>query len=213
MYHYKKTLKVETSVKNEINIFKNITKKVTKKISRNVFLVLPFALFVGCGAGKNKTNVELMQGMFDQENVKSQDWDPDKKDKMAMRVPPENTVPRGFTPYKYGQDFTQAEKELKNPVANDFTATTLKRAKEHYRIYCGLCHGDTGAGDGQIAKSMLLPPPPLTSDKVKDFNDARIFHIITKGQGMMGSYSRQIINPKDRWAVVNYIRTLQKKAN
>jgi mono/diheme cytochrome c family protein len=184
---------------------------VRKKIEKLFLSVLLLGL-VACGAGKNKTNVELIRGMFDQENVKSQDWDPDTKDNLAMRVPPEGTAPRGFTPYKYGQDFMKAEKELVNPISKDFSATTLERAKSHYRIYCGVCHGMEGKGDGQIAKYFPLKPPALISDDMKNFKDGRIYHVITMGKGLMGSYSRQIIKPRDRWAVVNYIRTLQKKA-
>ncbi len=187
-------------------------KLMIKKL-KIVTLSLLVINLISCGAGKNKTNVEVLQGMFDQENIKSQDWDPDVEGNLAMSLPPEGTVPRGFTPYKYGQDYEAAEKKLRNPIKKDFSAATMKRAKEHYRIYCGLCHGDTGAGEGQIAAHMLIKPPALVTDKSKAFNDARIYHIITMGQGMMGSYSRQIIEPKDRWAVVNYIRTLQKKAN
>jgi hypothetical protein len=58
----------------------------------------------------------------------------------------------------------------------------------------------------------MLPIPPLTSDKVKAFKDGRIFHIITDGQGLMGSYASQIRNESDRWAIVNYVRTLQRQA-
>ncbi|MBT4760799.1 MAG: cytochrome c [Bdellovibrionaceae bacterium] len=190
---------------------------MTNKISKTTFgilSVIALSLVLGaCGAGKNKTNVEIFQGMFDQEAMKFQDWDPDSKDSFTMRVPPENTVPRGFKPYKYGLDFMAAEKGLINPIKKDFSAKTMERAKEHYQVYCGLCHGQDGKGDGQIAQHMILKPPALISDKAKAFNDGRIFHIITKGQGIMGSYSRQIIKETDRWAVVNYIRTLQRKAN
>jgi hypothetical protein len=69
-----------------------------------------------------------------------------------------------------------------------------------------------GAGDGPVAEKMLLRPPSLLSDKVKAFSDGRIFHIVTDGQGVMGSYLTQIQDEKARWSLVNYVRTLQKRS-
>ena len=165
---------------------------------------------ISCGAGKNKTNVELVTAMMDQESIKYQDWDPSKKDNSAMRVPPENTVPRGFKPYKYKHEMFEAERKLKNPIANDMSPEVLSRGKNRYDIYCALCHGVTGKGDGQIAESMFRRPPSLVGSRVAGFKDGRVFHIITEGYGVMGSYSTQIKSKKDRWAIVNYLKSLQK---
>jgi hypothetical protein len=174
--------------------------------------IVSLTFLAGCNAGPNKTNIELMQDMMDQMNVKSQDWDPDRPDKRANFVPPENTVPRGFSPYKFVGLALEAEAGLTNPMAGDFEPATLERGKAKYDIYCAVCHGATGGGDGTIAAKYMLPIPPLTSDKVKAFKDGRIFHIITDGQGLMGSYASQIRNESDRWAIVNYVRTLQRQA-
>ena len=54
-------------------------------------------------------------------------------------------------------------------------------------------------------------PPSLLTDLIKGYPDGRIFHIITEGQGLMGAYIYQLPKIDDRWAVVNYIRSLQKK--
>lgn len=167
---------------------------------------------MACNAGPNKTNIELVQDMMDQINVKAQDWDPDKADQATAMVPPENTIPRGKTPYKYAMDPLAAEANLKNPLDSDMSAETLKLGKENFEIYCMVCHGPAGHGDGPIAEKMALRPPSLVTDKVKNFKDGRIFHIITAGQGVMGSYASQITTEKKRWAIVNYIRTLQKKS-
>jgi len=60
---------------------------------------------------------------------------------------------------------------------------------------------------------MMVKPPNLMQKLVRDFPDGRIFHIITMGQGLMGSYANQIPNPRDRWAVINYVRSLQKQSS
>ncbi len=57
-----------------------------------------------------------------------------------------------------------------------------------------------------------LKPPPLISDKIIGVADGAIFHIISDGQGVMSSYAFQLVDEKDRWAIVNYVRSLQKLA-
>ena len=164
---------------------------------------------VGCNGGKNKTNIELITNMMDQVSVKSQDWDPRQGDKVQMRVPPEGTVSREMTPYKYHMDPIGAEQNLRNPV--ELTPEVVARGQKYYNIYCAVCHGDAGAGNGTVAEKMAVKPPSLLSDKVRNFRDGRVFHIITDGQGVMSSYLSQIPNETNRWAIVHYVRSLQKK--
>ncbi|MCB0410933.1 MAG: cytochrome c [Bdellovibrionales bacterium] len=165
---------------------------------------------LGCGAGKNKTNVEIFQGMMDQINIKYQEGNPDGEGG-TVRNPPDHTVPIGYKPYKYAGDPLAAEKELVNPLDGDFSPDTVLKGKTTFEIYCMVCHGPQGHGDGPVAEKMALRPPSLVSEKVVNFRDGRIFHIISDGQGVMGSYASQIFDEKTRWAVVNYVRTLQKK--
>ena len=156
------------------------------KIKVIVILLSSVVFFLmGCGAGKNKTNVEMVTAMMDQESFKSQDWDPDQKNLNSMRVPPENTVPRGYKPYAYKYNADQAEKDLKNPYKKDTTADYLNRGHELYKIYCSVCHGEKGDGKGLIAAKLMVPPPSLISDAVKGYKDGRIYHVIRDGQGMM----------------------------
>jgi mono/diheme cytochrome c family protein len=171
-------------------------------------LAIPFVI-IGCNGGKNTPNIEIVQNMMDQESIKSQGWN-HQDDKLQMRQPPAGTVPRGFQPYKYSTDPDGAEKNLVNPLANDTSEEVKAAGKKYFTIYCSVCHGLEGKGDGTVAVKMPVKPPPLISDKVKNYKDGRIFHIMTMGQGVMGSYASQITDPKNRWAVVNYVRSLQR---
>lgn len=173
-------------------------------------LALATLLMVACNGGKDQTNIELAQGMFDQISNKAQDWDPKRGGKGTALVPPEGTVPRGYKPYKYKMDPIGAGNKLVNPLKGDNSPELMKIGQEKYEIYCGICHGMAGDGKGTVAAAMILKPPSLLSDIVKKHSDGRIFHILTDGQGVMGSYANQIRHEKDRWAVVNYIRSLQK---
>lgn len=183
-----------------------------KKTGVVVFISLLVAPFLtGCNAGKNQTNIELVQAMMDMESIKAQDWDPKNPGKPAMLIPPENTVPIGKPPYAYKGDPNGAEKNLKNPLAGNSSPETISRGKKYYEIYCKVCHGASGKGDGLVAEKMMLKPVNLTGDLVQKLNDARIYHTITDGKGLMGSYANQIHDSMDRWAVVNYVRNLQGK--
>ncbi len=179
------------------------------------FGILPLILLslLGCNAGKNKTNIEVVQNMMDQISVKAQDWNKNNPEIPTGLVPPKGTVPVGFKPYPFTGDPIGAEQNLKNPLMGDFSPEVIDLGRERYEIYCKVCHGPAGNGDGLVAPAMILKPPSLNSDKVKAFKDGRIFHIITDGQGVMGSYWSQIRSEKERWSVVNYVRSLQKRSD
>lgn len=163
----------------------------------------------GCDAGKNKTNVELIQDMMEQVNLKSQDYD-HLRNEPSWRVPPANTVPRNKMPHTYAMDPIGAERNLRNPYEGKVTEQVLARGAELYRIYCAVCHGTNGhAAEDSKLKPYIPVIKPLVSDTVKGMKDGRIYHIITYGQGVMGSYGGQIPNPEDRWAIVSYVRTLK----
>lgn len=155
-------------------------------------------------------NVELIQDMMDSPALKAQDHENSDPTKASSRLPPVGTVPVGFTPYKYAGNATEANAKLKNPYAGNTKIEILDLGRKKFDIYCALCHGYTGAGDGPVAPKMALKPPTLLSDKVRALNDGGIFHIITDGQGVMSSYAYQLVNENDRWAIVNYVRSLQK---
>lgn len=167
------------------------------------------SLITGCNAGPNTTNIELVQNMMDQQSIKSQDWDPAQGDKVQMRTPPDGSVARGVPPYAFQNDPGGAEKQT-NPLGGNRSPEVLTLGRKTYDIYCGVCHGAGGRGDGPVAEKMAVKPRNLINDEAKAFSDGRIYHAITAGRGVMGSYASQITEADRRWAVVNYLRTLQQ---
>jgi cytochrome c553 len=125
----------------------------------------------------------------------------------AMRVPVKGTVPRGFKPYAYYEKgIDAAGQELKNPIS--FSRANLLRGQTVYNAQCKACHGEDGQGGGTIVPKFQRPPS-LHSDKIRGYADGQIFHVMTVGQNIMPSYAGQV-SAEDRWAVVNYIRVLQR---
>lgn len=178
---------------------------------KNIFLTAALLFFlVACNGGPNQPNIEIVQNMMVSPAVKSQGSELNDPDQVQMRMPPEGTISRGHPPYAFLNDPAGAEKQA-NPLAGNMSAETLTLGRKTYDIYCGLCHGDQGMGDGRIAAKMAVKPRNLIGDEAKAYTDGRIFHAITAGKGVMGSYASQITDANRRWAVVNYVRTLQRQ--
>jgi mono/diheme cytochrome c family protein len=150
-------------------------------------------------ASGNRTTLEYFPNMMDSPAVKAQ--------REPMRTPVEGTLPRNFEPYHYKVDEGDlAGAELKNPLP--MTKATLELGKKTYNTYCIVCHGPQGKGNGFIVPKFPMPPT-LHSDKVRNWSDGRIYHVITMGQNLMPSYASQI-PPTKRWATISYLRAIQR---
>jgi mono/diheme cytochrome c family protein len=169
------------------------------------------SFLTGCNGGENKTNIELIQNMFDQISLKAQDWDPKTDGKGSQRVPPENTVPIGKTYVPHLGSFETAEAKLINPLQDDFSPAVMELGKAKYTVSCSICHGEAGNGKGIVGAKMLVAPRNFLEERVKKFSDGRIYWAIVKGYGTMGSHANIVTTEKERWSVVNYVRSLQKQ--
>ncbi len=167
------------------------------------------AVILGACSGGKEPNVELIQDMMESPAVKSQEYDESSPASRGMRVPPPNTVPVGFKPYRFAMDYEGAMNNS-NPLAGDFSSEVLITGQKYYDIHCAVCHGEKGDGKSLVGEKMALKPPSLFSDKVKNWKDGQIYHVIQVGQGIMGPYASHIPKEEWRWAVVQYIRHLQK---
>ena len=92
------------------------------------------------------------------------------------------------------------------PVA--VTANLLERGRERYTIYCAVCHGEYGYGDGIIVRRGFKAPPSYHIDRLRDAPVGYLFAVETYGYGAMADYADQV-SAHDRWAIVAYIRALQ----
>lgn len=128
------------------------------------------------------------------------------KDGIGMQRPVTGTVARGFIPYAFAGKPDLAGKNLVNPLP--MTMEVIERGKSKYLTYCSPCHGNFGAGDSRL-RGQFPNPPTLHSDKVRTWPDGNLYHVMTDGQNVMPSYAAQI-SRDDRWAIVNYIRVMQR---
>jgi len=95
-----------------------------------------------------------------------------------------------------------------------FTATlaTLERGRERYQIQCAVCHGATGTGNGIATKYGLVGVANLQQQRLREMTDGEIYNTIVNGKNTMLGYGSTIQLP-DRWAIVAYIRALQRSQN
>jgi len=129
-------------------------------------------------------------------------------DGYGMRTPVEGTVAKGFIPYPYAGQ-TNPTEVLSNPFL--LTKENIELGKGKFFTYCSPCHGYFADGDSRL-RGQFPNPPTLHSKRARDFSDGMIYHIITNGQNVMPSYTSQI-SREERWAIVNYVRVLQRAKN
>lgn len=178
--------------------------------TRPVWLTLPLLFVFGalssCQYRTENTIWQYMPHMANTPILKAMKGYDGFANGSSMLMPPDHTVARGHRPYHFAT-VEEAEKAfIKNPLPR--TMETLQRGQKIFNTYCIACHGPRGYGDGPIVNPFPIPKSLQSPDMLK-WNDGHIFHVITKGQGVMPSYAQQI-QPDDRWAVIHYVRALQR---
>jgi len=153
------------------------------------------------------------QDMQDQPKYKPQRGSEFFADGRAGRPEVEGTVARGTlnedTAFYTGKD-AKGEDIAEFPLKID--KALLLRGQQRYDIYCAPCHGRIGNGLGMIVRRGFKQPPSYHIDRLRTAPVGHYYDVITNGYGAMLNYSAQV-QPRDRWAIVAYIRALQYSQN
>ena len=130
------------------------------------------------------------------------------RDGSASRPLPPHTVARGQLredePFFTGKAGGVLIPKVPLPVTREL----LSRGRERFEIYCAVCHGSTGEGNGIVAQRGFPRPPSLRGERLRSAPYGHFFDVITNGYGVMYPYAAHI-KPEDRWAIAAYIRELQ----
>jgi mono/diheme cytochrome c family protein len=144
-------------------------------------------------------------------------------DGQSMRQPIQGTIPRGFlrtdtelfTGKKPKSASSVPTASATNPFADDtdtfpfpVTKEIVERGRERYEIFCSVCHGLTGNGDGMIVRRGFRRAASFNDDRLRQAPVGHFFDAITNGWGAMPPYASQI-PVQDRWAIIAYVRALQ----
>jgi mono/diheme cytochrome c family protein len=97
-------------------------------------------------------------------------------------------------------------------IPEPVTAELLARGQERFNINCAVCHGATGVGNGIVSQYGLNGVANLQQERLRNMPEGQIFNRITYGYNTMGEYGQQV-TVEDRWAIIAYIRALQRSQN
>jgi mono/diheme cytochrome c family protein len=105
---------------------------------------------------------------------------------------------------------TDEANRLVNPLPRN--AEVLARGRQAYNTYCSVCHGSLATGIGTLTSAYGAKPANLQSQTVRDYADGRIYDVLMRGKNAMPSYAEDL-SEDERWAVVHYVRALQRAQN
>jgi mono/diheme cytochrome c family protein len=139
-------------------------------------------------------------------------------DGRSDRLAPPNTVPSSYGPA--GQplrddNFLYLGRAPDGSFARGFPPSVkvdmklMARGRDRFAIYCSPCHGLVGDGNGVTKKYGMGAVPTYHDDRLRKMAEGEIFNTITNGKGQMNSYADKLL-PADRWAVIAYVRALQR---
>ena len=200
--------------------------KQRRKFTYSLLLISFSLLAAGCG---------VRFDMQDQPRYKVYKKSEFFNDNRASRDIPAGTVARGFL--KENKAFYTGKIDNPNPNVQVETSTNaqgntivtsfpndidefplpvtkelIDRGQDRFNIYCIVCHGPVGRGDGMVVRRGFSPPPTYHDDRLRNAPVGHFFDVITNGWGKMNSYATQV-SVQDRWAIVAYIRALQISQN
>ncbi len=150
--------------------------------------------------------------MFNQPRYKPYAEDTFFQDGASARPIPPHTVARGRL--DEDEQFHTGKEDGKLVEAFPFPITRqiLARGRERFEIYCSVCHGSAGDGNGMIVQRGFPAPPSFHIDRLRRTPPGHLFDVMTRGYGVMYSYAARVA-PEDRWAIAAYIRALQQSHN
>ncbi len=131
------------------------------------------------------------------------------RDGVEAQIPVKGSIARGFIPFEIDasvEGYELAKTTLKSSL--DSTKVDLARGKELYNIYCSICHGKKGDGQGNLVKREKILGIPSYADAGRAITEGSIYHTIYHGKNAMGSYANQL-NEEERWQVVSYVLKLK----
>lgn len=179
-----------------------------KKI-RNISLVALVCLSVFSCADENSPNFQYMPNMYEPVGYETYgEYDIFEGQQEAM-LPAEGSIPRGWSPYDYEntpEGLELAKVELKNPLA--VTEENLAAGAQLYTIYCAVCHGDKGDGQGILMQREKFLGIPSYAAEGRVITEGGVYHVQMYGLNSMGSYASQT-NELERWQITQHVMNLK----
>lgn len=171
-------------------------------------------------------NYQYMPNMYESVGYETYGENQLYENGMAARTPVSGSIPRGSVPFEIEnstEGYNIAKETLENPLADpipldaDFSKidvdTSIPRVDYTvggplYAIYCAICHGVKGNGNGKLVQREKILGVPSYDDAGRAINAGSTYHTVYYGKNSMGSYANQL-NEEERWQVVAYVMKLK----
>ena len=175
------------------------------------FLLVGFLLVISSCADPSRPNYQYMPNMYEPVSYETYQEVGFLPSGTEALTPPENTISRDWLPYEFANDIEGKElaRAMESPLDSLNSEANLAKGKELYDIYCAICHGAKGAGQGQLVKREKILGVPSYADAARNINVGSTYHVIYYGLNSMGSYAGQL-NYEERWQVSEYVMKLKE---
>ncbi len=178
-------------------------------MKKTLYIAFSCVLILGLSSCKEDTkpNYQFFPNMYEPVSYEAYGDSEAFANGIEAQEPVEGTIARGWKPYDYpdtNEGYEMARDSLSSPLeVSEFNSA---KGKELYGIYCAVCHGSKGDGQGILTTREKFLGIPSYADR--EITEGSIYHVIMYGRNSMGSHASQI-NAKERWQVTQYVMELR----
>jgi len=177
------------------------------KYLKHITIFLSLFLMTSC-FDSSKPNYQYFPNMYESVGYGTYDESDAFPNGIEAQLPVEGSVPRGWQPYEFedsNEGYELAKVNLTSPLLNN--EDNLANGKKMYEIYCSVCHGSKGDGNGILMEREKFLGIPSYADR--DITEGSIYHVLMYGINLMGSHAGQV-NDEERWQISQYVLKLRK---
>jgi mono/diheme cytochrome c family protein len=177
------------------------------RILKHISLLVLIMSITSC-FDPSKPNYQYFPNMYESVGYKTYQESDAFPNGIQAQLPVEGSVPRGWKPYEYedsNEGYESAKLNLKSPLVNN--EENLKNGKKMYDIYCSVCHGSKGDGQGILMEREKFLGIPSYADR--DITEGSIYHVLMHGINLMGSHAGQV-DDEERWQIAQYVLKLRE---
>jgi mono/diheme cytochrome c family protein len=175
---------------------------------RIALFILTGIIVLSCDRGRNIPGYDFLPDMVYSKAYEAYSSNPVFNDSTNQQIPVPGTMPKGMIAFSY--DVLPENRLLAGQTFLSTEIMTMKQVfegKKLYETFCVNCHGINGKSDGFLVTSGKLPVKPanLNDPRLVQSSRGELFHVVTVGFGLMGSYGA-MVSESDRWKIVEYVK-------
>jgi len=171
------------------------------------FVIITCLVMFSC-FDPSKPNYQYFPNMYESVGYETYEESSAFSNVIEAQLPVEGTISRGWIPYEFqdsNEGYDLAKTNLLSPLEKN--EQNLSQGKELYTIYCAVCHGSKGDGQGILTKREKFLGIPSYADR--DITEGSVYHVLMYGRNLMGSHSSQV-DAKERWQITQYVMSLRE---